>query len=76
MSVRGEIHLTFNNEARRVALESQRFTIGRGPENSLCLPVSVVSRLQVEVIRVGDDFLLRDLGSTNGSFVNNARVSE
>lgn len=76
MSVRGEIHLTFNNENRRVALEAQRFTVGRGPENSLCLPVSVVSRLQAEVIRLGDDFLLRDLGSTNGTFVNNTRVSE
>lgn len=76
MSVRGEIHLTFNNENRRVALEAQRFTVGRGPENSLCLPVSVVSRLQAEVIRLGDNFLLRDLGSTNGTFVNNTRVSE
>lgn len=76
MNVRGEIHLTFNKEARRVSLESQRFTIGRGPENSLCLPASVVSRVQAEIIRVGNDFLLRDLGSTNGSFVNNTRVSE
>lgn len=76
MSVRGEIHLTFNNENRRIALEAQRFTVGRGPENSLCLPVSVVSRLQAEIIRLGDDFLLRDLGSTNGTFVNNTRVSE
>lgn len=76
MNIRGEIHLTFNNEARRATLEAQRFTIGRGPENSLCLPVSVVSRSQAEIIRVGNDFLLRDLGSTNGSFVNNARVAE
>lgn len=76
MSVRGEIHLTFNGEARSMALEAVRFTIGRGPENSLCLPVSVVSRSQAEVIRLGSDFLLRDLGSTNGSFVNNARVAE
>lgn len=76
MNVRGEIHLTFNKEARRVSLEAQRFTVGRGPENSLCLPMSVVSRVQAEIIRVGNDFLLRDLGSTNGSFVNNTRVSE
>ncbi len=76
MSVRAEIYLTFNNEARRVALEAPRFTIGRGQENSLCLPVSVVSRSQAEVIRLGNDFLLRDLGSTNGSYVNNARTTE
>jgi tetratricopeptide (TPR) repeat protein len=53
-----------------------RFTIGRGPENSLCIPASVVSRSHAELIRIGDDFLLRDLGSTNGSYVNGARVSE
>lgn len=76
MSIRGEIHLTLNGESRYVKLESQRITIGRGPENSICLPVSVVSRSQAEIIRLGNDFLLRDLGSTNGSFVNNVRMTE
>ena len=76
MSIRGEIHLTLNGEARNVKLDDQRFTVGRGPENSLCLPVSVVSRSQAEIIRLGNDFLLRDLGSTNGSFVNNVRITE
>ncbi len=76
MSIRGEIHLTLNGESRYVKLESQRITIGRGPENSICLPVSVVSRSQAEIIRLGNDFLLRDLGSTNGSFVNNVRAIE
>jgi len=76
MSLRGELHLTVNGEARTIALESPKFTIGRGPENSLCLPVSVVSRLHAEVIRLGQDFVLRDLGSTNGSFINGSRVTE
>ena len=76
MSLRGELHLTVNGEARTIALESPKFTIGRGPENSLCLPVSVVSRLHAEVIRLGQDFVLRDLGSTNGSFINGSRITE
>lgn len=76
MSIRGEISLTLNGDARNVKLDDQRFTIGRGPENSLCLPVSVVSRSQAEIIRLGSDFLLRDLGSTNGTFVNNVRIAE
>lgn len=76
MSLRGELHLTVNGEARTIALESPKFTIGRGPENSLCLPVSVVSRLHAELIRLGQDFILRDLGSTNGSFINGSRVTE
>lgn len=76
MSLRGELHLTVNGEARTIALESSKFTIGRGPENSLCLPVSVVSRLHAELIRLGQDFILRDLGSTNGSFINGSRIAE
>jgi tetratricopeptide (TPR) repeat protein len=88
MSVRGELHLNGNSvgvaagyltdvdEGGVIKLESPRFTIGRGPENSLCIPASVVSRSHAEVIRIGNDYLLRDLGSTNGSYVNGARISE
>jgi tetratricopeptide (TPR) repeat protein len=35
-----------------------------------------VSRSHAELIRVGANYLLRDLGSTNGSFVNGDRVTE
>jgi tetratricopeptide (TPR) repeat protein len=76
MSVRGEIHINTTGEARILPLDTPRFTIGRGPENSLCIPATVVSRSHAELIRVGNDFMLRDLGSTNGCYVNGARVSE
>jgi tetratricopeptide (TPR) repeat protein/CheY-like chemotaxis protein len=77
MNVRGEIHLEVaNGESRVVPVESPRFTIGRGAENSLCIPATVISRSHAELIRVGTDYLLRDLGSTNGSFVNGARITE
>ena len=76
MNIRGELHLLTDTDAKILPLETPRFTIGRGTENSLCLPHGVVSRAHAEIIRLGDDFMLRDLGSTNGSFVNNARVAE
>jgi tetratricopeptide (TPR) repeat protein len=77
MNVRGEIHLaTANGESRVVTIESPRFTIGRGSENSLCVQSTVVSRSHAELIRVGANYLLRDLGSTNGSFINGDRVTE
>jgi tetratricopeptide (TPR) repeat protein len=77
MNVRGEIHLaTANGESRVVTIESPRFTIGRGAENSLCVQATVVSRSHAELIRVGANYLLRDLGSTNGSFVNGDRITE
>lgn len=76
MSLRGELQITLNGEAKTFSLAAARFTIGRGPENSLCIPFSVVSRAHAEIVRLGDDFLLRDSGSTNGCFVNGARVTE
>ncbi|MBI1763100.1 MAG: response regulator [Acidobacteria bacterium] len=76
MDTRGELHLLTDNDVKIFPLETPRFTVGRGTENSLCLPHGVVSRAHAEIIRLGDDFLLRDLGSTNGSYVNNVRVAE
>ncbi len=76
MAVRGELHLAINGELTSYQIDSPRFTFGRGNENSLCIHSSVVSRTHAELIRVGNDFLFRDLGSTNGSFINNARISE
>mgnify|MGYP000545351280 CR=1 FL=1 len=76
VSVRGELLLTLKGREQTIALTSPRFTIGRGEENSLCLTEPMVSRYHAEVIRIGDDFLLRDHGSTNGSFVNDSRISE
>ena len=76
MSVSGKLHLSVGDAESVFLLEAPRFTIGRGSENSLCLPDQSISRYHAEVIRLGSDFLLRDLGSTNGSFVNGDRVTE
>jgi len=76
MSVRGELHQP-GDPLRKIAdIETPRFTIGRAGENSLPISSSVVSRSHAELIRNGDEFLLRDLGSINGSFVNGNRVSQ
>ncbi len=76
VSVRGELHLLSGNGGGVFILEEPRFTIGRGPQNSLCLPDAAVSRYHAQIVRLGRDFLLQDLGSTNGSYVNGVRVSE
>lgn len=76
MGVRGELHLNIDGEVTSYQLDTPRFTFGRGSDNSLCISSTLVSRMHAEVIRVGNDFLFRDLGSTNGSFINNTRASE
>lgn len=76
MSVSGKLYLSTGDADNVFLLEAPQFTIGRGDGNSLCLPDQSISRYHAEIIRLGNDFLLRDLGSTNGSFVNDDRVSE
>lgn len=50
--------------------------IGRTPDNQIVVPVREVSRRHAEVVMSESGFLLRDLGSPNGTFVNGERVKE
>ncbi|MEU8525881.1 MULTISPECIES: DUF1707 and FHA domain-containing protein [Streptomyces] len=49
--------------------------IGRDPVNGLRLSHETVSRLHAELMLHRDVWLLRDLGSTNGTTVNGRRVT-
>ncbi|HOJ68374.1 MAG TPA: HD domain-containing protein [Candidatus Hydrogenedentes bacterium] len=51
-------------------------TIGRAPDNIIQLDDMQVSRKHAKIIRTQNGFLIRDLGSGNGTFVRNRRVSE
>jgi EAL domain-containing protein (putative c-di-GMP-specific phosphodiesterase class I) len=59
----------------RVKLQRFPFRIGRSPRADHTIYSQEVSTLHAEVLREGDDFVLRDLGSTNGTFVNAERIS-
>jgi pSer/pThr/pTyr-binding forkhead associated (FHA) protein len=48
--------------------------IGRDPGNGLRLAHETVSRVHAELSRRGGAWVLRDLGSTNGTTVNGRRV--
>jgi serine phosphatase RsbU (regulator of sigma subunit) len=51
------------------------FTIGRLPENDLVLGETDVSRKHAEIVKDGDRYVLRDLGSTYGTYVNEQKIS-
>ncbi len=61
---------------RRVAIDPTPFTIGRRETNSLPLAGSEVSREHAEIVRVGDDWVIRDKASRYGTFVNGVQISE
>ncbi len=50
--------------------------IGKSDENDILLPEETVSRMHCEIIRDPKGYLLRDLSSTNGTFLDGAEVRE
>ena len=61
---------------RSFDLKHERITIGRLPDNIICLDDSTVSSHHAMLIRAGDDYVLRDLVTMNGTFLNGRRVEE
>jgi pSer/pThr/pTyr-binding forkhead associated (FHA) protein len=51
-------------------------TIGRAEDNQVAVDLDNVSRRHAEVVRKGGGWLLRDLGSTNGTWLKGERVDQ
>jgi hypothetical protein len=48
--------------------------IGRSPDCHVFLDDVTVSRRHAEIVHSDDDYVIRDLGSLNGTFVNRQRI--
>ena len=51
-------------------------TIGRTADNQIAIPLKDVSRRHAEVTRMANGYVLKDLNSPNGTFVNGRRIRE
>ena len=60
----------------RYSLVGDQVTVGRVPDNQIQLDDVTVSRQHAVFVRNGDEWQIRDLGSLNGTYVNNERVEE
>lgn len=58
----------------RQLLRGKVIGIGRAPSNQVVVEASTVSSRHCEIRRDGDIYEIRDLGSTNGTFVNGERI--
>ena len=63
-------------DGSRIVLDLEPITIGRLPECTVVLNDQNVSRRHAEIRRLGDDVVVADLRSTNGTKVNGAPVTE
>ncbi len=61
---------------RSVPLLGGRVTLGRGEDNTLSFPEGSISVHHCEILIRDGQALIRDLGSSNGTFVDGERVSE
>ncbi|HKS38868.1 MAG TPA: FHA domain-containing protein [Verrucomicrobiae bacterium] len=62
--------------ARTFTLVSGVNRIGRNPANDICLDDPTVSGHHCEIVVLNEEVFVRDLGSTNGTFIDSRRVSE
>ncbi len=63
-------------EPERIELERLPFTLGRNESCDYQIPSSRVSREHAEIVREAGVLKLRDLKSTNGTFVNGQRIDQ
>ena len=64
------------DDGRRIPIGENPVTLGRLPDCDVVLSDPNVSRRHAEFRRRGNDFIVVDLGSTNGTRVNGAGVRE
>jgi len=69
-------HLSGSKKGDNDRFVEERITVGRAPDNVIVFADSDrrVSAHHAEIRRRGDQYILRDLGSTNGTMVNGRRV--
>ena len=68
--------LTQSMAGRSVELTAERTTVGRVEENAFQISEPSVSSRHAEILLRGSDIVVKDLGSTNGTFINGEKITE
>src|SRR5207247_1750383 len=63
-----------NSNASEYILDRDAITVGSHRSNNIVLGDGTVSRRHAQITREGMHFVVADLGSTNGTFVNDRRI--
>ena len=64
------------NSGMLIPLSGPPVTLGRRPDNDVVLDDTTVSRRHALIIEVPSGFVLRDLSTTNGTYVNRSRIGD
>lgn len=61
---------------RTFELKVEKTTVGRVEDNTFQIPETSVSSHHAEILLRGSEVVIKDLNSTNGTFINGEKVSE
>lgn len=61
---------------RSFDLNIERTTVGRVEDNTFHIADASVSSHHAEILLRGSDIVIRDIGSTNGTYINNEKITE
>jgi pSer/pThr/pTyr-binding forkhead associated (FHA) protein len=64
------------NAGSRFVLEAELTQAGRHPDSDIFLDDITVSRRHAEFIKGAQSYLVRDVGSLNGTYLNRERIEE
>src|SRR4051812_47324457 len=68
--------LTEGFAGRTYELNVEKTTVGRVEDNAFQIAEPSVSSHHAEIILRGNDVVIKDLNSTNGTFINGEKISE
>jgi pSer/pThr/pTyr-binding forkhead associated (FHA) protein len=64
------------NKGSRFLVTAEGASIGRSPASAIFLDDVTVSRSHATITKVANSFVLKDLGSLNGTYINNVSITE
>jgi hypothetical protein len=64
------------NKGEVFPLDAEEVIIGRGEENGIVLNIAEVSRAHAVLNKAEEGYMIKDLGSTNGTFVDKKKVGD
>ena len=73
-AIPGNVYLVFSGQI--FPIKKSVVKIGRKLDNDLVLQDALVSRYHAEIRYDNDDFVVHDMGSTGGTYLNNKRITK
>lgn len=61
-------------EAQKLSFQKDEIGIGRGSDNDIVIPPAGVGRHHARIIKQDKHYILEDLGSANGTFLNDEKI--